>query len=145
MTMTRRDFSLAGLAMAPSGPPAQYQIVDAQIHVWINDPRYPWAAGTKNLPAENRTPEMALELMKANGVQRTVIAQYIGYRWDNRYALDSIKKYTPYFMGVCRVDPTDPAAPDQLSELTEEGFHGVRISPAANASGEWINGPLMPP
>jgi predicted TIM-barrel fold metal-dependent hydrolase len=48
-------------------------------------------------------------------------------------------------MGVCRVNPTDPAAPDQLSKLTAEGFHGVRISPAADASGDWINGPLMPP
>ena len=68
MTMTRREFFVAGLAMAATGPASKYQIVDAQIHVWINDPRYPWAAGTKNPPAENRTPEMALELMKANGV-----------------------------------------------------------------------------
>jgi len=30
---------------------------------------------------------MLLELMKANDVQRTVIAQYIGYLWDNRYSL----------------------------------------------------------
>ncbi len=84
---------------------------------------------------------MALDLMKANGVERTVIAQYIGYKWDNRYCLDSIKKYAPNFQGVCRVDPTDPAAPDQLSHLTEQGFHGVRISPSADASGDWINGP----
>src|SRR3984893_7819068 len=145
MTMTRREFSLAGLAMAASVPGSKYQIVDAQIHVWINDPRYPWAAGTKNPPTENRTPEMALELMKANGVQRTVIAQYIGYKWDNRYCLDSIRRFAPSFRRVCRVYPTDPAAPDQLSHLTEQGFQGVRISPAADASGDWINGPLMPP
>jgi predicted TIM-barrel fold metal-dependent hydrolase len=131
--------------MAATGPVTQYRIVDAQIHVWINDPHYPWAPGIKDPPKDNRTPAMALELMKANGVQRTVIAQYIGYKWDNRYCLDSIRKYAPYFRGVCRVDPTDPAAPDQLSHLTEHGFHGVRISPAADASGDWINGPLMPP
>jgi predicted TIM-barrel fold metal-dependent hydrolase len=145
MTITRREFAFAGLAVAVSPPVADYRIVDAQIHVWINDPHYPWAAGTKNPPQENRTPAMALELMKANGVERTVIAQYIGYKWDNLYCLDSIKKYDPWFRGVCRVDPTDPAAPDQLSRLTEQGFHGVRISPTANAGGDWINGPLMPP
>ena len=145
MTMTRREFSLAGLAMAASTPASKHQIVDAQIHVWTNDPRYPWAAGTKDPPTDNRTPEMALQLMKANGVERTVIAQYIGYKWDNRYCLDSIRNCAPYFRGVCRVDPTDPAAPDELSQLTEQGFHGVRISPAADASGDWINGPLMPP
>lgn len=74
-----------------------------------------------------------------------MIAQYIGYLWDNRYCLDSIRQYAPYFRGVCRVDPTNSAAPDQLSQLTKQGFHGVRISPAANASGDWITGPLMPP
>jgi predicted TIM-barrel fold metal-dependent hydrolase len=47
---------------------------------------------------------------------------------------------------VCRVNPEDPAAPDQLSRLTEEqGFRGVRLSPAANTAGDWIRGPLMPP
>jgi L-fuconolactonase len=145
MILTRREFSFASLAMAVSGQAAKYRIVDAQIHVWISDLGYPWAGGTRNPPKEDRTPAMALDLMKANGVQRTVIAQYIGYTWDNRYCLDSIKKYAPYFQGVCRVDPTDPAAPDQLSHLTALGFHGVRISPSADASGDWINGPLMPP
>lgn len=145
MIMTRREFSFASLAMAASGPAAKFRIVDAQIHVWINDPRYPWWPGTQDPPRENRTPAMALELMKANGVERTVIAQYIGYKWDNRYCLDSIRRYAPYFRGVCRVDPTDPAAPDQLSHLTGQGFRGVRISPAADARGDWINGPLMPP
>lgn len=146
MTMTRREFSFASLAAAAlSGPAVTHRIVDAQIHVWINDPRYPWSADAKTPPAEDRTPAMALKIMKANGVERTVIAQYIGYKWDNRYCLDSIRKYAPYFRGVCRVDPTDPAAPDQLSNLTEQGFHGVRISPAADASGDWISGEFMPP
>lgn len=151
--MDRREFAFTGLAMAVAGTGAmslaqtgeKYQIVDGQIHVWINDPQYPWAEGTRNPPKEDRTAAMALELMKANGVQRTVIAQYIGFKWDNRYCLDSIRKYAPYFQGVCRVDPTDPAASDQLSHLTEQGFRGVRISPTANASGDWITGPLMPP
>src|SRR5690348_16675862 len=145
MIINRREFSFGSLAAAVSGPAAKFRIVDAQIHVWINDPRYPWAPGTDNPPKENRTPAMALELMKANDVQRTVIAQYIGYKWDNGYCLDSIQRCAPYFRGVCRVDPTDPAAPDQLSHLTEQGFHGVRISPSADGNGDWINGPLMPP
>ena len=38
-----------------------------------------------------------------------------------------------------------PAAPDHLSRLTEQGFRGVRLSPAGNASGDWFRGPLMPP
>jgi predicted TIM-barrel fold metal-dependent hydrolase len=143
--MNRREFAFGTLAMAVPGTAPKYRIIDSQVHVWINDPRYPWAPETKDPPPENRTPAMLLELMRANHVERTVIAQYIGYRWDNRYALDSIRKYSPYFMGVCRVDPTNPAAPDRLSHLTAQGFHGVRLSPTADASGDWINGPLMPP
>ena len=49
-------------------------------------------------------------------------------------------------MGVCRVNPQDPAAPDHLSYWTEErGFHGVRLSPAGDASGDWFDGELMLP
>jgi predicted TIM-barrel fold metal-dependent hydrolase len=43
------------------------------------------------------------------------------------------------------VDPLDPAAPDHLSQLTEQGFSGVRLSPGGGPSGDWIAGPLMPP
>jgi L-fuconolactonase len=143
--MNRREFALGTVAMAVPGTAARHRIIDAQVHVWTNDPHYPWAPGTKDPPKDDRTPAMLLELMRANHVERTVIAQYIGYRWDNRYALDSMRKYAPYFRGVCRVDPTDPAAPDQLSHLTAQGFHGVRLSPTADAGGDWINGPLMPP
>ncbi len=124
----------------------KYRIIDPHVHVWVRDPKYPWAKETTNLPQEDRTPEMLLELMKANGVARTVIIQVIHYRWDNRYVADTLKKYPQYFKGVARVNPQDPAAPDHLSKLVQEqGFHGVRLSPGADAASDWIRGPLMPP
>lgn len=131
--------------MVPAKQVAPYPIIDAQVHVWVNDARYPWARETKHPPKRNATCGMVLDLMKANGVQRTVLVQYIGYRWDNRYTLHCLKTHPPYLMAVCRVNPLDPAAPDQLSKLTEQGFHGVRLSPAGDAEGDWIRGPLMPP
>jgi L-fuconolactonase len=83
--------------------------------------------------------------MKQNGVERTVLIQFIGYRWDNSYVAGVLKRYPKYFRGVCRVDPSDGASPDHLSRLVEEqGFRGVRLSPAGDASGDWIRGPLMP-
>jgi predicted TIM-barrel fold metal-dependent hydrolase len=89
---------------------------------------------------------MLLALMKQNGVERTVIIQFIGYRWDNSYAADVLKRYPKYFRGVCRVDPLDVASPDHLSRLVENlGFRGVRLSPAGDESGDWIRGRLMPP
>jgi L-fuconolactonase len=79
-------------------------------------------------------------------VERTVLIQVIHYRWDNRFTADTLKKYPQYFQAVCRVNPESPGAPDDLTKLVEEqGFHGVRISPTADARGDWIHGPLMPP
>ncbi|MBL8233384.1 MAG: amidohydrolase [Bryobacterales bacterium] len=122
-----------------------YRIVDSHTHVWKKDPRYPWAKETTNPPAQDASAEMLLDLMKKNGVAKTVIIQVIHYRWDNSYLADVLKQYRNMFHGVARVNPEDPAAPDHLSKLTEQGFRGIRLSPAANASGDWTRGPLMPP
>jgi len=121
-----------------------YRIIDSHVHVWKHDPEYPFAPGA-NVPARDATPETLLALMKANGVAKTVIIQVIHYKYDNRYALAVLKQYPGTFRGVCRVDPLDPAAPDHLSYWTEQGFHGVRISPGGDASGDWFRGALMPP
>lgn len=150
--LTRRRFlaqSAAGaLALSPlaaeGSERAQDVLIDAHVHVFERSARFSFAAGA-HPPAEDATPEKLIALMRANGVARTVIVQVIHYRWDNSYLLDVLKRYPGLFHGVCRVNPEDPAAPDTLSRLTEEGFRGVRLSPAADASGDWIRGRLMPP
>lgn len=120
------------------------RVIDPHVHVWVNDPAFPWAAETRNPPARDATPQMLLDLMAANGVARTVLVQVIHYRWDNRYTAHVLREYPDKFMGVCRVNPEDQAAPDHLSYWTEEhGFRGVRLSPATDASGDWFTGPLM--
>ena len=123
---------------------AQERIIDPHVHVWKHDPRFPFAQGAR-VPERDATPETLLGLMKANGVSKTVIIQVIHYRYDNAYLASVLKQYPGTFLGVCRVDPLNPAAPDHLSKLTEQGFRGVRISPSGDASGDWIRGPLMPP
>lgn len=144
---TRRGFVggiLGAAALAAQKP--KYLIIDPHVHVWKSDPQYPWAKETTKPPEKDATPEMLLELMHANGVAKTVIIQVIHYRWDNSYLADVLKKYPQYFKGVARVNPEDPDAPDHLSRLVEaQGFRGVRLSPAATAAGDWIQGPLMPP
>lgn len=122
-----------------------YRILDPHVHVWANDPRYPWAAETTEPPGHDATAAMLLALMEANGVDRTVLVQFIGYRWDNRYTLDTMRAHAALSQAVARVNPIDPAAPDHLDQLTAQGFHGVRLSPAGDASGDWIKGDLMLP
>ena len=143
--MNRRDMLLGTLALAAPQSIPKYRIIDPHVHVLVDDPRYPWAKETTSPPKKDATPDMLLALMKANNVARTVLVQVFTYRWDNRYVADVLKQYPRYFKGVCRVNPEDPAAPDELSRLVEQGFRGVRISPAADASGDWVTGDLMPP
>ena len=145
--MNRREW-LSGLAASGSlwAQKRKYRIIDPHVHVWKQDPRYPWAKETKSPPGADATPEMLLELMKANGVEKTVIIQVIYYRWDNSYLADVLKQYPQHFLGVARVNPESPSAPDDLSKLVQEQrFRGVRISPGADAASDWIRGPLMPP
>jgi predicted TIM-barrel fold metal-dependent hydrolase len=146
--VSRRSLlAIPAVARSALAMPAEpYEIIDPHVHVWKLDRRYPWAKETTRPPDSDATPEMLLDLMRANGVARTVIIQVIYYRWDNRYVADVLKQYPEQFRGVARVNPEDPGAPDHLSRLvTEDGFRGVRISPSGNASGDWIRGPLMPP
>jgi L-fuconolactonase len=146
---TRRHFVATSAATAlathvrAQSPPISF--IDAHVHVWKHDPAFPFAAGANPSP-ENAAAEMLLDLMRANDVARTVLIQVIHYRWDNSYLAGVLRRYPHEFHGVCRVNPEDPAAPDQLSRLTEEqGFRGVRLSPAATPQGDWIRGSLMPP
>ena len=143
--VTRRKMLKMTAAVTLASDRTPYRILDPHVHVWKHQAHFPFAAGAK-VPDYDATPEMLLELMKANGVAKTVIIQVIHYRYDNSYLAAVLKQYPQFFQGVCRVDPLDPAAPDHLTRLTEEdGFHGVRLSPAGDASGDWIRGPLMPP
>jgi predicted TIM-barrel fold metal-dependent hydrolase len=144
-TLSRRA-ALGALAAGVASAARDYRIIDPHVHVWKKDPKYPWAKETTRPPDNDATAEMLLDLMKANGVEKTVIIQVIHYRWDNSYLADVLKKYPTYFKGVARVNPESPGAPDDLSRLVkEQHFQGVRISPAGNAAGDWISGPLMPP
>ncbi len=124
---------------ASSAAAAALRIVDPHVHVWKNDPRYPWPRDVANPPREDALPSTLLELMKANGVEKTVLVHVIHYRWDCRYTGDTLKAHRERFMGVCRVDPTaDSAAEDLNRWVRDYGFHGVRLSPAAGAAGDWI-------
>lgn len=143
--MNRREFVASAVAAAWMPGGAQYPIVDSHVHVWEADARFPFAAGAKVPANVDASPKSLLEKMRANDVVRTVLIQVIHYKWDNRYLVSVLREYPGKFAGVCRVDPEDPAAADRLSYWTEQGCRGVRLSPAGDASGDWIRGAAMPP
>jgi L-fuconolactonase len=149
---SRRDFlqaaaaagTTAALGVTPQASEANtdsdtLRIIDPHVHVWKNDSRYPWPKEVTKPPKEDALPSTLLDLMKAHGVEKTVIVHVIHYRWDCRYAGDTIKAHPDKFMGVCRVDPTAAGAADDLSRWVRDyGFRGVRLSPAADKSCDWI-------
>jgi L-fuconolactonase len=147
---SRRDFlqSAAGaaalLATASQGSAmnddSAPRIIDPHVHVWKNDKDYPWPKELDKPPKEDALPSTLLQLMKDNKVEKTVIVHVIHYRWDCRYAGDTIKAHRDKFMGVCRVNPTADSAVDDLNHWVRDyGFHGIRLSPDAGESGDWIN------
>src|ERR1017187_3812598 len=145
MVLSSRQRLASEVLAPPANPePETPVMIDSHVHVFERDANFPFAKGAKP-PAEDATPEKLLELMRANHVAKTVIIQVIHYRWDNSYLASVLRRFPGAFMGVCRVNPEDPAAPDHLSQHRQDGFHGVRLSPDATAQGDWIRGPLMLP
>src|SRR5690348_4104387 len=84
--------ALGTLMPDTSNAATDYRIIDPHVHVWKHDPAFPFAQGA-NVPARDAAPETLLDLMKANGVSKTVIIQVIHYRYDNRFLLGVLKKY----------------------------------------------------
>src|SRR4051812_30229310 len=75
LRMTRRELVFGAAAAGAGGTALKYRIIDPHVHVWVHDPRYPWARETVRPPDRDATPEMLLQLMKANSVERTVLVQ----------------------------------------------------------------------
>ncbi|REK19486.1 MAG: amidohydrolase [Planctomycetota bacterium] len=123
--------------MADSSKP--FRIIDPHVHVWKDDPRYPWPEDLKSPPKEDATPEMLLAQMQQHGVEKTVIVHVIYYRWDCRYAADCVQADPKHFEGVCRVDPESPEATSELERWVAAGLRGVRLSPGTGPGGDWIN------
>ena len=84
------------------------RIIDPHVHVWKNDPAFPWPVENESPPTEDRSAEMLLESMAANGVEKTVLVQTIYYRWDNSYVAHVIRQYPDKFMAVGRINPRGP-------------------------------------
>jgi L-fuconolactonase len=140
----RQLFGAVAAAAGRTQPP----VVDSHVHVWTaTDPKFPFAKEATNPPAKDATPEMLLALMKQYGVARTVIVQVSHYRWDHAYLLSALRRYPRSFVGVARVNPEDPGAPDQLARLVRESrlLRGLRLNAQPGPPGDFIRGPLMPP
>src|SRR6266436_6039545 len=126
----------AGLALAsPACEPAKAQparrtIVDAQVHIWLQDtPARPWPAdgiGQAHIPRPFSYYELLARMDEA-GVDRVVIVppSWEGYR--NEYAMEAAKKWPHRFAVMGRLRLDDPKSKDLLATWKDQpGMLGVR-------------------
>jgi predicted TIM-barrel fold metal-dependent hydrolase len=130
----------AGLADPKTGP------IDAHVHVWTPDTeRYPLAAGFRReeMKPPSFTPEHLFEHARPCGVARVVLIQMSFYGFDNRYMLDTIRRFPGVFAGVAVIDDSADDPPAEMRKLAKYGVRGFRIYPRNKPVDQWLDGPGM--
>lgn len=95
-------------------------MIDAHIHVF---PDY--------------TAEQHLAIARAAGVNRTVIIQPGGSKFDNSYMLAAVKAYKGVFSAVAIVDVDSPTLEQTVVQLHKDGVRGFRIH--ARKEQPWVD------
>lgn len=65
--------------------------IEPSLHVWVNEPAYPWAQDNARLPLEDASCNMLLEKMARNGIETSVQARMIRHKCETRYEGDNLK------------------------------------------------------
>src|SRR5262249_7467789 len=102
-------------------------LIDAHSHVWTPDvARYPLAAPFKpsDMAPASFTPEELLAQARPCGVSRAVLIQMSYYGFDNRYMLDSMKRFPGVFGGVAVIDEHAANVGDTMRSLKKQGVRG---------------------
>ena len=149
MKVNRRNFivssaaATAGLtAGCASVTPRDRSWIDAHVHVWTPDTRrYPLAAGyaRKDMVPGSFTPEELFLLSRPEGVTRTVLIQMSFYQYDNRYMLDTMKRFPGVFGGVAIIDENEPDVRGRMKRLAEQGVRGFRLYAFRKNTSGWAS------
>ena len=120
--------------------------IDAHSHVWTPDTQaYPLAAGFRRV--EMKPPSFTVQELQAQmrpvGVNRAVLIQMSFYGFDNRYLLDSIRKFPGQFRGVAVIDQDARDAAAQMQALKPLGIRGFRIYPKNERIDDWLGTEAM--
>lgn len=105
-------------------------MIDAHVHVWTPDTtRYPLGPGfTKDdMSPVSFTPEELFAHCKPEGIDRIVLIQMSYYGFDNRYMLDTMRRFPGVFGGVGVIDWTAPRPDEDMAKLARAGVRGFRV------------------
>ncbi len=110
-------------------------IIDCHAHIYGEDEqRYPTISDPYRPPTGKGTIRHLRREMQAAGVQKvTAIQTSTFYRWDNRFTVDSAKAHKGFMVGVCTLNPDDPASSALLEQyVRESNVRGLRSIAAAS-------------
>ena len=118
-------------------------ILDAHVHVWVQNPdRYPWQVIGGYIPETEAPVEALLAVMDAARVDGAVLVQPTPYGWDNSYLLDCARRYPDRFRTVCLVNPlTEEGAVNLKCLVSEFRIAGVRINWNLHPTSIWQANP----
>ena len=105
-------------------------IFDTHVHIWSADgARYPMGPGRERPVEHDGSAETLIGLLDAAGVQAALLVQTPWLGEDNRYLVDSMRRYPGRFAALGWLE--DPLAADAAERLhrqrDEDRFHGVRL------------------
>ncbi len=111
-------------------------IIDAHLHVWRSDPRFPDPGVTIVSPLCDVPIEVLRSYMDEHGVARAVLVQPVYPGEDNSYVADCAAAAPETFAAVCVVDPRRSEAAERLEYWNRErGCRGLRLRPRVPAEG----------
>jgi len=121
-------------------------LVDGHIHVWSADTdRYPWRpVHGASSPAQPGDADWVLDVLERHGARTAVAVQPRAYGNDHAYLADTLGRFPGRLVAVAALDPRDPAAPDQLTDLAAVGFRGLRLDPMGWGSAPLADGTVLP-
>jgi L-fuconolactonase len=105
-------------------------IFDTHVHIWSADrSRYPMVEGRDRPTDHDGSAETLIALMDAAGGQTALLVQTPWLGEDNRYLVDSMRRFPGRFAALGWLeDPLGADAPARLQRQTDEDrFHGVRL------------------
>ena len=104
-------------------------IIDCHAHIYGEDEeKYPTIEKPYRPPTGKGTITHLQAEMQKNGVRYvTAIQTSTFYRWDNRFTAEASRANADILVGVCTLDPDDPASPATLEKYTREyNIRGMR-------------------
>jgi L-fuconolactonase len=106
-------------------------IVDAHVHIWKQDLRFPNPSATFMSPTSEIPLDLLSRTMDEHGMGRAVLVQPMYPGEDNSLIADAARAQPDRYAAVCVVDPRFPEAPDRLEHwVRDRGCRGLRLRPA---------------